>query len=175
MPSIDHKVKHQKNPFMGTLAKNISIVEKQNRGTSIEKKEMIDAQTGELETFRFVKTHIVDREKYLKVFSEGIKQHKGLTNTGKQVFEYFMQTVFNSPNKMQVLLSYEMSLLEPYNLKLAKRTFQRGMAELLQNGFIAHTLASGGYWVNPAYVWNGDRIEIVQAYEREQQQYLKAM
>ena len=42
------------------------------------------------------------------------------------------------------------------------------MAELTEKGFIAATPVQGWYWLNPSFVWNGDRLAFVKEYRKAQ-------
>ena len=45
-------------------------------------------------------------------------------------------------------------------------TYKRGMAELIEKGFIAATPMQGVFWLNPSFVWNGDRLAFVKEYHK---------
>ena len=52
---------------------------------------------------------------------------------------------------------------------MSESTYMRGMRELTEKGFIAATPSQGLYWLNPSFVWNGDRLAFVQEYHRKKQ------
>ena len=49
---------------------------------------------------------------------------------------------------------------------MSKATYKRGMAELIEKCFIAATPTQGKYWLNPDFVWNGDRLAFVKSTEK---------
>ena len=49
---------------------------------------------------------------------------------------------------------------------MSEATYTRGMRELTEKGFIAATTVQGLYWLNPSFVWNGDRLAFVKEYRK---------
>lgn len=49
---------------------------------------------------------------------------------------------------------------------MSEATFNRGMKELVEKGFVAATPSVGWYWINPDYLWNGDRLAFVKEYRK---------
>ena len=41
------------------------------------------------------------------------------------------------------------------------------MRELIDKGFVAPTEAVAWYWLNPDFMWNGDRLAFVREYRRK--------
>ena len=69
-----------------------------------------------------------------------------------------------TPNKDTVYLSF--TGLDRNEKTISRSTFTRGISELVEKQFIASMPAVGWYWVNPDFVWNGDRLAFVQEYRR---------
>ena len=53
------------------------------------------------------------------------------------------------------------------SVKLSQATFTRGIRELIDKGFVAPTDAVAWYWLNPDYMWNGDRLAFVREYRKK--------
>jgi hypothetical protein len=49
---------------------------------------------------------------------------------------------------------------------MSEATYTRGMRELTEKGFIAATPSQGMFWLNPSFVWNGDRLAFVKEYRK---------
>ena len=45
------------------------------------------------------------------------------------------------------------------------------MRELIDKGFVAPTEAVAWYWLNPDYLWNGDRLAFVREFRRKGGQF----
>ena len=63
------------------------------------------------------------------------------------------------PNQDSILLNYDsMNYEKEYGLKLSRPTFFRGVNECIEHKIIAPSYASNFYFVNPAYIYNGNRV-----------------
>jgi hypothetical protein len=51
---------------------------------------------------------------------------------------------------------------------MSEATFYRGMSELVNKEFIAESVSQCWYYVNPDYVWNGDRLAFVKEFRLKQ-------
>jgi hypothetical protein len=49
---------------------------------------------------------------------------------------------------------------------MADATYYRGMKELLEKGFLAESTVQNKYFLNPDYMWNGDRLAFVKEYRK---------
>jgi hypothetical protein len=49
---------------------------------------------------------------------------------------------------------------------LTRRTYERGMKELLEKEFLFRSVSSDMYFVNIRYIFNGDRLVLAQSYQR---------
>jgi hypothetical protein len=148
---------HKQNPFMLTVRTKVKRVTNK-RGDMM----LVSAETGEIANpvAGFWEAQEVDSSKFVKLFVNGVKALAELSNAGTRVFE--MQ---NNIGKDQVSLSY--SLLDDAQQEaISRRTFSRGIAELIEKEFIAATAIAGQYWVNPDFIWNGDRLAFVKEFRR---------
>ena len=105
----------------------------------------------------------VDSTKFLKLFVNGVRALAELSNAGARVFELLYIEMQSNIGKDQVYLSF--TGIEE-GTKISRATFKRGMAELIDKKFIAATPAVGRYWVNPDFIWNGDRLAFVKEYRK---------
>ena len=87
-----------------------------------------------------------------------------LSNAGARVFTVLYMEVQKNIGKDRVYLSF--STLDA-DAKISQATFTRGMRELMDKGFVAPTEAIAWYWLNPDYLWNGDRLAFVKEYRKK--------
>jgi hypothetical protein len=59
--------------------------------------------------------------------------------------------------------------------KMGLTTYNRGMQELRIKGFIAPSVRQGWFWVNPNYIYNGDRMRFVQEFRMAPQPQPKSV
>ncbi len=126
---------------------------------------IVDGSTGEVlgkGAMGFWVEEAVDRGRFVKLFFDGIKQTAGLSKAGIQVFELVYNQVRESPGRDQIALSYD--LVKDYGLIFTRRTYDRGIRELLEKEFLYRTVFDGLYFVNIRYMFNGDRLAFVKTY-----------
>lgn len=154
-----HKI-YLENPFMtGVQVKTRRITNK--RGNMM----LVNADTGEVgaNIAGFWETEEVDATRFVKLFINGVKALAELTNAGARVFEYLYLQVQENIGKDQIFLSH----LRMKQVKtISESTYTRGMRELLAKGFVAPTEIQGWFWVNPDYIWNGDRLDFYKRYTK---------
>lgn len=153
---------YKTNPFIGHIATRVRKVIN-NRGDM-----MLIKSSGETVSpvAGFWEVEEVDSAKFVKLFVNGVKALAGLTNAGTRVFELLYIQMQNNIGKDQIYLSY--SGLEDDKLsEISRSTFSRGLNELIQKEFIAAMPAVGWYWVNPDFIWNGDRLAFVKEYRKK--------
>ena len=118
-------------------------------------------------TFGFIEEKELDSEQFVKVYLEGIKQYAHLTKAGAMLFEFLYKQVSGYSGKDRDTVSLNYILSKRWNPKLARRTYARGLAELLDKEFIFKSLTADIYFVNVRFMFNGDRIAVVKAYRRK--------
>ena len=125
---------------------------------------LISKDSGEVvnDVAGFWQSEEVDSTQFVKLFVQGVKALKELTSAGTKVFELLYQRVQEVPNKDHVNMAF-WSINQDMT-PMSESTHGRGMGELMQKGFIAATPTLGLYWVNPNFLWNGDRLAFVKTY-----------
>lgn len=150
------------NPFM----QSTSIQTKTRRVTNKRgDMSLVSSSTGEVHTqiAGFWEAKEVDSTKFIKLFVNGVKALAELSNAGTRVFEILYIEMQNNIGKDQIYLSY--TGIEK-GMNVSRSTFSRGIAELIEKRFIAAMPAVGQYWINPDFVWNGDRLAFVKEYRK---------
>lgn len=150
------------NPFVGGgLVKS-----KTKRLTNKRGDMMVVGETGEIVAgvAGFWQAQEVDATKFVKLYVNGVRAFKELTNAGTHVFEILYLEIQKNIGQDRVYLSFT-SLDD--DVKMSQATFTRGMRELIDKGFVAPTEAVAWYWLNPDYLWNGDRLAFVREYRKK--------
>jgi hypothetical protein len=151
-------VLYEKSPFMP------AVQTKTRRVTNKRGDMMLINNDGEIHSriAGFWESKPVDASKFVKLFVNGVKALAELTSAGTRVFELLYIEMQKNPNKDMVYLSF--TGLGKSEKTISRSTFTRGISELVEKQFIAGMPAIGWYWVNPDFVWNGDRLTFVQEY-----------
>ena len=153
------------NPFLGD-----GIAVKTKRISSRTGDMMlVKRDSGEVQSpiAGFWESHEVDSQKFVKLFIRGVKALKELTGAGTKVFEVLYLRVQESIGKDQIYMAF--SLVDQDLTPMSEATYTRGMRELVEKRFLAASPAIGLFWLNPDFVWNGDRLAFVQEYHRKKQ------
>ena len=129
---------------------------------------MVAPGTGEIVArgaFGFIQEQEIDTEQFVKIYLAGIRQYGKLTKAGASLFEFVYQVMSGREAKDKDTITISLALAQEWNPKLAKTTYYRGLTELLDQGFLFRSYASNDlYFVNVRYMFNGDRIVMVQGY-----------
>jgi len=99
----------------------------------------------------------VDKERFVKLYLDGLKQAAGLSRAGLAVFELVYQQVRENPGKDEIKLSQSISPLPPV-------TYRRGVRELLEKEFLFRSPYDGTFFVNIRFMFNGDRLAFIKGY-----------
>ena len=159
------KERFEKNPFLS----GAEVATKTRRVTNKRGDMMlVNSNTGEIQTqiAGFWEAEEVDSTKFVKLFVRGVKALKELTAAGTKVFEVLYINVQENIGKDRVLMSF--AEVDQALTPMSESTFMRGMRELVEKKFIAATPTLGVYWLNPDFVWNGDRLAFVKEYRKKQ-------
>jgi hypothetical protein len=155
---------YKQNPFMegGLVMKT-----KTKRMTNKRGDMMIVGQTGEVvaPVSGFWQAQEVDATEFIKLFVQGVKAFKDLTGAGTKVFEVLYIEMQKNMNKDRVFLSF--AAVDQATNAMSEATYSRGMRELIAKGFLAATSIQGWFWINPTYIWNGDRLAFVREYRKK--------
>ena len=169
--------RYSSNPFIKDLLKQSKKGEPLKQYSADGSKFMI-VNTNTLETApvsAFGTSEEVEMNRFVKLYVDGVGAIMGLKNAGKKVFGLLYMQIRgkDGKDKDEVTLNYALIPEETKKeLKLSNTTFYRGVRELIDLKFIAPTMAINVYYINPTYIFNGDRLVIMNQYllkEREKE------
>lgn len=155
--------RYKTNPFVKHVAANASVGTKRISNKTGDRMMIISEETGEiLAPAGFHEIVEVDKSQFVKLFKNGVKAFKGLTNTGAKVFSVLYDEIQKNPSQDYVYLSF--SEINQDTDPMSDRTFFRGITELLETKFIAESMTIGKFFVNPDFLWNGNRLAFIKEY-----------
>lgn len=157
-------VKYKINPFLPLVSANTDEGTKRRTLRSKDgSKLMITSESGEeMAAAGFWHTQEVDKTQFVKLYVNGVKAFAGLSGAGAQVFGLIYSELQKIPGKDIVHLNFPD--IKQEIMPISKSTFMRGIKEILLKKFLAETLVNGRYFVNPDYIFNGDRLAIVKEF-----------
>jgi hypothetical protein len=158
--------RYKVNPFLKDMVLNLK--EKQVRLSRLGKDNnvLINQDTNETLGTHVVTHRYVDSEQFVKLFTRNIALTFDLSACGIKAFNVLCWAVQNGA------LSKDEVALDTYThdefmaahthwtppLKMSLPTFRRGLVELEKSKLIAKAFRAGRYFVNPNFVFNGDRV-----------------
>lgn len=157
---------HTENPFL--KGSEVQITGRKKRYTVASRGDTVIGPTGQVKAgIEHTIVRVVDDAQFVKVFSDGISGIYDLRSAGSKVFRFLFDQVQKHPNVDRLYLYFMDATEEPW--EISKPVFFRGMAELLEKGFIARSANPNMFYLNPTMLWNGDRFRFVQEYQRAKQ------
>lgn len=166
--------RYKTNPFLQNMI--IPVKGRQVRLSPLGKDEnvVMNQNTGEVLGGTHVTTYKrVDGEQFVKLFTANIALTFDLSSQGIKAFSvllWAMQQKALAKDEVYLDTHTREDFIEAEGkqkaLKLSQPTFARGLAELTKAKIIAKTLRQGVYWINPNFIFNGDRIAFTTLIER---------
>lgn len=154
-----------------SLDGSIPIRTKSSRSTLVGNAHKIATETGEIVSngaINFIEEIEVDEEQFVKVYLDGIRQHTQLGKAGIMLFEFVYRVMSgaNSKDKDTVDLNY--LIAKDWKPDLARRTYDRGIAELLDKEFLFRSITADVYFVNIRFMFNGKRQNLIKSYYKKE-------
>lgn len=126
-------------------------------------RELVDISTGEITNVNAIyqRKH-VDSERFAKVYLDGVTKAFELGSAARKVFAVVLKSCEKDTDK--IYLNF-MSVQEAGDVDgLSERTFQRGISELIDKGFVAASTMPSMFWINAHLFFNGDRVKFITEY-----------
>lgn len=153
------------NPFVGNAVANTKQGGRRITNKDGNRMMVVSESTGEvMAPAGFWQYEEVDKTQFVKLYVNGVKAFKGLTNAGTKVFEVLYLEIQKNIGKDKVYMSY--TQLDHDITPMSEATFNRGMKELVEKSFLAAMPSVSWYWLNPDFIWNGDRLAFVKEYRK---------
>jgi hypothetical protein len=170
-------IRHKENPFIKDL--DIKVRSKSVKVSKLGKQDninLINEDTGEHHGTYIGTTKRVDEEQFLKLFTSNIAMTFDLNSAGIKAFNvlcYVMQNTAIEKDRIFIDKYVMEDFNKHHNKKLSKAVLYRGLTELIDNSIIARAQREGEYFINPNFVFNGDRIvfsTIIEKQKKEQKE-----
>lgn len=167
--------RYERNPFVEGMVVPVKGQSVKLSKLGKDDNILVNQDTGEIQGTHVTTYKRVDSEQFVKLFTANIALTFDLKSAGIKAFNVLLWAVQNNAiSKDQVFLDahtlnaflaeYE-TRIPPVTLSMA--TLKRGLRELEKAQVIARTLRAGQYFINPNFVFNGDRIAFTTLIERK--------
>ncbi len=163
------------NPFIEEMIVPVGKKRVQVSTLGKDSNILVNQATGEVRGTHVSTYKKVDNEQFVKIFTQNIAMTFDLMSAGIKCFSLLLYQVQNNALSKDVVALDALALsefLEAHKesdppLRLSITTMKRGLNELEKAKIIAKTMRQGFYYINPNFVFNGDRIAFTTIIERE--------
>lgn len=167
-------VRYEKNPFVDGMSVPVRGQQVTMSKLGGDENVLINQNTGEVHGTHVTTYRRVDSEQFVKLFTKNIALTFDLTAAGLKALNVLMWVVqekgmgkdlvpLDKFTREEFVAEHERR--EP-PLRLSQPTFLRGLAELERSKIVAKHLRAGWYYINPNFIFNGDRIAFSTVIER---------
>lgn len=171
--------RYKSNPFLDDML--IPVKGRKVRLSRLGKEDnvLVNQETGEVQGTHVTTYKQVDGEQFVKLFTANIGLTFNLSAPGIKAFSVLLwalqhkalakDEVYLDTHTREDFINSHVENKRDKTLKLSQATFGRGLAELTKAKIIAKTIRQGCYWINPNFVFNGDRIAFTTVIQREKE------
>jgi hypothetical protein len=166
-------IRYENNPFIEGMVIPI-------RGQNVQLSKLgkdnilVNQTTGEVHGTHVTTYRKVDAEQFVKLFTANIALTFDLKAAGIKAFNVLVWMLQNTSISKDLVPLDKFALdsfLKAHDdrkppIKLSQATFWRGLAELEAAQIIAKHVRQGWYFINPNFVFNGDRVAFTTLIER---------
>lgn len=166
--------RYKENPFLQDMI--IPMEGRRVRLSTLGRDDnvLVNQRTGEVHGTHVTTYKKVDGEQFVKLFTANIAMTFDLSAQGIKAFSVLTwalqhraiakdEIYLDTHTREDFIVAHEGG---DKPLRLSQATFARGLAELTKAQIIAKTLRQGIYWINPNFVFNGDRIAFTTLIEK---------
>ena len=173
----DKKIRYTENPFTEKAVKQTVEGYRLIKGTNDNSLVVVDNNSGGISRLTgFYQKIKVDKTHFIKLYAEGVQALLGLHPSGRKVFSIIYKILFDDDmyGKDRVILSYD-SLTASEKETISIATWYRGIKDLIAADVLAATTVDSVFWLNPSFIYRGDRLAYCKEYVMEQAEKAKAI
>lgn len=117
----------------------------------------------------FSRKCVIDKDKFIKLYIHSFPVLADLKNSTKLLFQYILSSLSHESNQDRLYIAYkdyqEKAKRNPIFPSISQPTFSRCMKELLELEILFKSTLPNLYFINIAYVFNGDRLRFLTEYQ----------
>lgn len=158
--------KYKNNPFMGNDQIKLDVGKK-STVIGAGQKLMVDNQTGAVDDsvkMFYHKYRDVDRTQFVKLYVSEIASLFDMSKTALKILGYILGSLKPKKDELYIYLP-ELAEYCGYN---TSRQLYRGLVELINNEVITQSIKPNMWFINPAYLFNGDRLVFIRDYRTKE-------
>jgi len=152
------------NPFLFDISKDLVIYKRNKMSGKTKDLVIVQEATGEIEgKLTMLAVEEYDREVFGKVYLKNMQMFLDLTPAGNKMFWYVFSRI--KPNQDYFL--FDLTDCKQFTKYKSKVQIVKGLTNLIEKGVIARSTKSYMYFFNPAFIFNGDRVNFVKQIRRK--------
>jgi len=160
--------RHDENPYLFDMEESVQIRRKREMMYPVNSEVVhyvVNQNTGEIDGYSaFMRISEVDEQQFVKIFTRELRALWDLSKVAGRVFTYIMQCM----RMNQDTIYFDVEECMEYTGYKSRRSIINGMSELIEHGIIARSTKSNIYFINPAVVFNGNRVTFAKTYMKKQ-------
>jgi len=159
--NLTKQERYTENPF---IQDTILSVEQRKEYYKNPDEKIVNVKTGELSAMPIVaRFRKVENEQFIKIYTGTISSWFDLSRRAQKVLVYIITSLAKDAD--YVLIDWNrLCDVSGYN---SHRPIYAGLAELCEKDIIARGIKPGFYFINPNYLFNGNRMVLVEAIEKK--------
>lgn len=168
--SYNKLIKYKVNPFLEEGTQTISTRKRHvlvGRGDSI----LLHPESGEVEATNIMAVREVDDAQFIKLFTQNIGLMMGFNAAGIKALGFLMWAVQRYAMRKDIVqldtYTREEFVNDNDGLVFSERTMYQGIPQLIDAKIIARHVKPGFYFINPNFIFNGDRVRFITEIRRK--------
>jgi hypothetical protein len=167
---VDVDTRYDHNPFISGMIVPVKGQRLQLSTLGKDNNVVVNQTTGEMHGTHVVAYKKVDSAMFVKLFAQNVGSLFNLSSSGIKAFTILVWAVQSSAmNKDIILLDHLVLsdfLAEHEHLSVSIATFGRGLRNLVEAQILARAKRQGQFFINPDFIFNGNRIAFTSLIER---------
>ena len=164
---VESDTRHQSSPFLPQLTvkpRKSTVV--QTYGAAGDDYQIVNTDTGEITEIGMVAKRQVERAEFIKFYTHDLGWLLHLKPAGVAVLRPIMSIAQEYVGKDHI--PGMLTVFRQHGWTASSSYLHKGINNLIQAGLIARSNRIGWYWINPAYMFNGDRVKLYKEYSVKQ-------
>jgi len=171
------KKRYKENPFVGEQGFIVPTKNKHDHLQTMGPATVhVDGQ--QINVAQIARVRTVDSDKFVKVFVSQLSVFYDLNQTAIRLLTVLLKVISQPQyiNTDKVVLTEgiaKQTMREHGQKAMSSASYYRAVNELISAGFIAPTTTPPMYYINPAVVFNGDRVRFITELRRQQHEEME--
>lgn len=160
--SLRYKTRHEHNPYIGLKLDITLNNNKREKEKVINFPNKLYGNTSDLNINSVSHYTLVDTEKFIKIYAETAGLWLNLSRPAQKVFSFIISHL--ERNKDTVMI--DMAELSEHTGYTSQGPLYEAINELINKQLLARTTSDIIYYINPSFIFNGDRLLLGELIEK---------